>query len=77
MSIEPLYGGKQSRRITTSDLIDAKSRGEKWPMITSYDALSASIFDEAGIGRTFNALRYPSYGSYRFDATVCSSNGRL
>ena len=49
MSIEPLYGGKQSRRITTSDLIDAKSRGEKWPMITSYDALSASIFDEAGI----------------------------
>jgi 3-methyl-2-oxobutanoate hydroxymethyltransferase len=49
VSIEPLYGGKQSRRITTSDLIDAKSRGEKWPMITSYDALSASIFDEAGI----------------------------
>lgn len=49
MSIEPLYGGKQSRRITTSDLIDAKSRGEKWPMITSYDALSASVFDEAGI----------------------------
>lgn len=49
MSTEPLYGGKQSRRITTSDLIDAKSRGEKWPMITSYDALSASIFDEAGI----------------------------
>ena len=49
MSIEPLYGGKQTRRITTSDLIDAKSRGEKWPMITSYDALSASVFDEAGI----------------------------
>lgn len=49
MSTEPLCGGKQSRRITTSDLIDAKSRGEKWPMITSYDALSASIFDEAGI----------------------------
>ncbi|MEY3606235.1 MAG: hypothetical protein RL289_415, partial [Actinomycetota bacterium] len=49
MSTEPLYGGKQSRRITTSDLIDAKARGEKWPMITSYDALSASVFDEAGI----------------------------
>ena len=49
MSTEPLYGGKQSRRITTSDLLEAKSRGEKWPMITSYDALSASVFDEAGI----------------------------
>ena len=49
MTSEPLYGGKQSRRITTSDLIAAKARGEKWPMITSYDALSASVFDEAGI----------------------------
>lgn len=49
MNTEPLYGGKQSRRITTSDLIAAKARGEKWPMITSYDALSASVFDEAGI----------------------------
>jgi 3-methyl-2-oxobutanoate hydroxymethyltransferase len=44
-----LYGGKQSRRITTSDLLAAKVNGEKWPMITSYDALSAGIFDEAGI----------------------------
>ena len=49
MSNEPLYGGNQTRRITTSDLLDAKLRGEKWPMITSYDALSAGIFDEAGI----------------------------
>ena len=49
MKSEPLYGGKQSRRITTSDLLAAKERGEKWPMITSYDVLSASIFDEAGI----------------------------
>lgn len=45
---EPLYGGKQSRRITTADLLAAKQRGEKWPMITSYDALTAGIFDDAG-----------------------------
>jgi len=44
----PLYGGAQSRRITISDLVSAKSRNEKWPMITSYDALTASLFDEAG-----------------------------
>lgn len=44
----PLYGGTQSRRITISDLVTAKERGEKWPMITSYDALTASLFDEAG-----------------------------
>lgn len=48
MSTQALYGGNQSRRITTSDLISAKSRGEKWPMITSYDAITAGIFDEAG-----------------------------
>lgn len=48
MSTEPLYGGKQSRRITTSDLSAAKARGEKWPMITTYDAITAGIFDEAG-----------------------------
>ncbi len=45
---DALYGGAHNRRITTSDLIAAKVRGEVWPMITSYDALSAGIFDEAG-----------------------------
>lgn len=49
MSTEPLYGGNQSRRITTSDLAAAKLRNEKWPMITCYDAMTANIFDEAGI----------------------------
>lgn len=49
MSTEPLYGGNQSRRITTSDLAAAKLREEKWPMITCYDAMTAGIFDEAGI----------------------------
>ncbi len=43
-----LYGGTQNRRITVTDLQTAKSRGEKWPMITCYDAITAGIFDEAG-----------------------------
>jgi len=43
-----LYGGNQNRRITTADLISAKVRGEKWPMITCYDAMTAQIFDAAG-----------------------------
>ncbi|MBU6348185.1 MAG: 3-methyl-2-oxobutanoate hydroxymethyltransferase [Actinomycetales bacterium] len=43
-----LYGGSQNRRITTADLTAAKSRGEKWPMITCYDANTANIFDETG-----------------------------
>ena len=45
-----LYGAAPTgRRITTRDLLAAKARGEKWPMITAYDALTARIFDEAGI----------------------------
>ncbi len=44
-----LYGAPRSRRITTRDLTTAKTHGERWPMITAYDALSAGIFDEAGI----------------------------
>ncbi|HYY19496.1 MAG TPA: 3-methyl-2-oxobutanoate hydroxymethyltransferase [Streptosporangiaceae bacterium] len=46
---EPLYGGKATRRITVRDIAAAKARGEKWPMLTAYDALTAHIFDEAGI----------------------------
>lgn len=45
-----LYGATPTgRRITTRDLLAAKARGEKWPMITAYDALTARIFDDAGI----------------------------
>jgi 3-methyl-2-oxobutanoate hydroxymethyltransferase len=48
--VPTLYGATATgRRVTTRDLIAAKSRGEKWPMITAYDALTARIFDEAGI----------------------------
>src|SRR5580700_9671951 len=46
---EPLYGGKAGRRITVRDIAASKARGEKWPMLTAYDALTAHIFDEAGI----------------------------
>ncbi|UUU42271.1 3-methyl-2-oxobutanoate hydroxymethyltransferase [Streptomyces sp. NBC_00162] len=44
-----LYGGTGTRRITIRDLTLAKERGEKWPMLTAYDAMTASVFDEAGI----------------------------
>jgi 3-methyl-2-oxobutanoate hydroxymethyltransferase len=46
---EPLYGGKAARRITVRDIAAAKGRGEKWPMLTAYDALTARVFDEVGI----------------------------
>src|SRR5580658_5729635 len=46
---EALYGGTSTRRVTIRDLAAAKARGEKWPMLTAYDALTARIFDEAGI----------------------------
>jgi 3-methyl-2-oxobutanoate hydroxymethyltransferase len=43
------YGAPEGRRVTMRDLSEATRRGEKWPMITAYDALTAQIFDEAGI----------------------------
>ena len=46
---DPLYGGSADRRVTVRDLAAAKARGEKWPMLTAYDALTARVFDEAGI----------------------------
>jgi 3-methyl-2-oxobutanoate hydroxymethyltransferase len=46
---EALYGGKKPGRVTVRDIAAAKARGEKWPMLTAYDALTAGIFDEAGI----------------------------
>lgn len=44
-----LYGGVQNRRVRTSDLQRAKDRGERWAMLTSYDMLTAGIFEQAGI----------------------------
>ena len=47
--MESLYGGALHRRITILDLAAAKKRGEKWAMLTSYESMTAEIFDEAGI----------------------------
>ena len=47
--MEALYGGALHRRVTILDLAAAKTRGEKWAMLTSYEAMTAEIFDEAGI----------------------------
>jgi 3-methyl-2-oxobutanoate hydroxymethyltransferase len=46
---QPLYSGGGTRRITVRDLAAAKARAEKWPMLTAYDALTARVFDDAGI----------------------------
>src|ERR1700734_2180621 len=46
---EPRYGGRAQRRITVRDIAAAKARGEEWPMLTAYDALTARVFDDAGI----------------------------
>src|ERR1700745_13356 len=46
---EPLYGTQKPGRVTVRDIALAKERGEKWPMLTTYDALTAGIFDQAGI----------------------------
>src|SRR5919199_498944 len=47
--VPTLYGGPPTRRVRTRDLIAAKSRGDRWPMLTSYDMYTAAIFDQAGI----------------------------
>jgi 3-methyl-2-oxobutanoate hydroxymethyltransferase len=47
--IPAIYGSANGRRITMRDLAQATEEGRKWPMITTYDAMSARIFDEAGI----------------------------
>ena len=44
-----LYGGITDRRVSTRDLQSAKDRGERWAMLTSYDMLTAGIFEAAGI----------------------------
>jgi 3-methyl-2-oxobutanoate hydroxymethyltransferase len=44
-----LYGGAPDKRVTIVDVQKAKDRGEKWAMLTAYDATTARILDEAGI----------------------------
>ena len=47
--MEALYGGALHRRVTILDLAAAKKRGEKWAMLTSYEQMTAAIFDQVGI----------------------------
>jgi 3-methyl-2-oxobutanoate hydroxymethyltransferase len=37
------------RRITVRDLQAATGRGERWSMLTSYDTLTAGVFEQAGV----------------------------
>ncbi|GAA2562271.1 3-methyl-2-oxobutanoate hydroxymethyltransferase [Winogradskya consettensis] len=47
--VPTLYGGPATRRVRTRDLIAAKERGDRWPMLTSYDQYTAALFDRSGI----------------------------
>lgn len=50
MSAEPAGTAPAPRRRTRIPALQAmKERGERWSMLTSYDALTAGVFDEAGI----------------------------
>jgi 3-methyl-2-oxobutanoate hydroxymethyltransferase len=48
-STTTLYGGASHRRVTIVDLKAAKVAGEKWVALTSYEQMTAEIFDQAGI----------------------------
>ena len=44
------YGGlPRDNRVTVRDLQAMTDRGEKWAMLTSYDAMTAGIFEHAGV----------------------------
>jgi 3-methyl-2-oxobutanoate hydroxymethyltransferase len=45
----PSAGWPQDRRITVRDLQRATDRRERWAMITSYDAMTAGLFDGCGV----------------------------
>mgnify|MGYP001821097575 CR=1 FL=1 len=46
---DQLYGAQRTRRVTVRDLQTAKERGERWPMVTSYDAMTARVIEDAGV----------------------------
>lgn len=39
----------QDRRITVRDLREATDRGDRWTLLTSYDTLTAGVFERAGV----------------------------
>jgi 3-methyl-2-oxobutanoate hydroxymethyltransferase len=42
-------GWPSDRRNTTRDLAAATARGERWSMLTAYDAFTARLFEDAGV----------------------------
>ena len=40
---------KPPAKVRIHHLRELKERGERWPMLTTYDMYSAQLFDEAGI----------------------------
>ena len=46
--VNALYGGAIHRRITTLDIAKSKGQG-KWTMLTSYEQLTAEIFEQAEV----------------------------
>lgn len=66
---DTLYGAARKRRVTVSDLQAAKERGERWPMITCYDAMTARVFDDAGIP-VFLVGDSAAMVVYGYDSTV-------
>jgi 3-methyl-2-oxobutanoate hydroxymethyltransferase len=48
-ALPTLYGGITHRRVTPRDLQRAKDRDERWAMLTSYDSITAALFEEAGL----------------------------
>ena len=44
-----VYGAVTNRRVTVTDIAKAKIAGERWPMLTAYDAMVAGVLDQAGI----------------------------
>jgi 3-methyl-2-oxobutanoate hydroxymethyltransferase len=47
--MSPASAWPDDRRITISDLQAATDRGERWSMLTSYDVLTAGVFEQAGV----------------------------
>ena len=46
---DTLLGDPAIRRIRTRHILDAKRRGERWAMLTSYDQYTAALFDSVGM----------------------------
>lgn len=49
MSVAHLYGATSGQRITFRDLQRATDEGRRWPILTAYDALTAGLFEQAGV----------------------------